>query len=270
MQADIQQYYERGGEAGRLNYGAGRLEQARTRELIQRYLPPAPAVIHDVGGGAGIYGVWLAGLGYEVHLLDAAPLHVEQARQASLAQPEHPLASVRLGDARRLPWPDASADGVLLLGPLYHLTEREDRLSAQREAARVLRPGGVLLAAGISRFASTLSALFLGAWDDPAFVEIMRQDLANGQHRNPTDRPGYFTTAYFHQPAELKDEAEAAGLRHETTLGVEGPGGWLADVEARWADPARREQMLTAARWLEAEPSLLGASAHLLAISRRP
>jgi len=270
MQSAIQQYYARGGEAGRLEYGAGRLEQARTRELIQRFLPPAPGVIYDVGGGSGVYAVWLAALGYEVHLLDAAPLHVEQARQASQAQPAHPLASAEIGDARRLPWQDASADGVLMLGPLYHLTEREDRLSAHREASRVLRPGGVLLAAAISRFASTLSGLFLGAWDDPAFVEIMRQDLADGQHRNPTDTPGYFTTAYFHHPSELKEEAEAAGLHHEASLGVEGPGGWLADVETRWADPARREQMLTAARWLEAEPSLLGASAHLLAISRRP
>src|SRR5258705_12570098 len=154
MQADIQKYYQRGEEAGRLDHGAGRLEQARTRELIQRYLPAAPAVIYDVGGGSGVYAVWLAALGYEVHLLDAAPLHVEQARQASRAQPAHPLASAETGDARRLPWPDASADGVLLLGPLYHLTEREDRLNAQREAGRVLRPGGVLLAAGISRLAS--------------------------------------------------------------------------------------------------------------------
>jgi ubiquinone/menaquinone biosynthesis C-methylase UbiE/ribosomal protein S18 acetylase RimI-like enzyme len=270
MESDIQQYYDRGEEAGRLSRGAGRLEQARTRELLQRYLPPPPAIIYDVGGGSGVYALWLAGLGYEVHLLDAMPLHVEQARQASQAQPQHLLASAQTGDARRLPWPAASADAVLLLGPLYHLTEREDRLAAWREAARVLRPGAVTLAAAIARPASTFSGLFLGAWDDPTFVEIMRQDLANGQHRNPTDRSGYFTTAYFHEPSELKEEIEAAGLQPVATLGVEGPACWLLDIEARWAHPARREQMLTAARWLEAEPSLLGASAHLLAVARRP
>jgi ubiquinone/menaquinone biosynthesis C-methylase UbiE/ribosomal protein S18 acetylase RimI-like enzyme len=270
MQPDIQQYYQRGEEAGRLGRGAGLLEEARTRELIQRYLPPPPAVIYDVGGGSGVYAVWLAALGYEVHLLDAMPLHVEQARQASQAQPEHPLASAETGDARHLPWPEASAGMLLLLGPLYHLTERDDRLSALREGLRVLRPGGVLLAAGISRFASTIGGLASGFLDDPAFVEIARQDLATGQHRNPTDRHGYFTIAYFHHPSELKAEIEAAGLRHEATLGIEGPGCWLPDLEARWADPARREQVLTAARSLEAEPTLLGASAHLLAAARRP
>lgn len=270
MESDIEQYYQRGHEAERLSRGNGRLEQARTRELIQRYLPPPPAVIYDVGGGSGVYAIWLAALGYEVHLLDAMPLHVEQARQASRAQPERPLASAETGDARRLPWPDASAEGVLLLGPLYHLTKRAGRLSALRECLRVLRPGAVLLAAGISCFASTFDGLIHGFSDDPVFVEIARQDRATGQHRNPTGQPGYFTTAYLHHPSELKEEVEAAGLRHEATLGIEGLGGLLADVEARWADPARREQVLTSARQLEAEPSVLGASAHLLAVARRP
>src|SRR5436853_6187316 len=118
MQSDIQQYYERGGEAGRLNFGAGRLEQARTRELIERYLPPAPAVVYDVGGGAGVYALWLAGLGYSVHLLDLTPLHVAQARQAAAGQPGQPLASAEVGDARRLPRAAASVDALLLLGPL--------------------------------------------------------------------------------------------------------------------------------------------------------
>jgi hypothetical protein len=60
-----------------------------------------------------------------VHLLDPVPKHVEQARTASARQPEYPLASAEVGDARRLPHADASADAVLLLGPLYHLVERK-------------------------------------------------------------------------------------------------------------------------------------------------
>jgi len=57
-------------------------------------------------------------------------------------RPNNPLASAEVGDARHLPHGDATADAVLLLAPLYHLVEREDRLACLREIQRVLRPGG--------------------------------------------------------------------------------------------------------------------------------
>jgi len=268
MQDDIAAYYNLGQEAARLGHGAGRLELARTQELLLRYLPPAPAVVYDVGGGAGVYGCWLAALGYEVHLLDFMPLHVEQARQASARQPQHPLASAEVGDARRLPRADVSVDALLLLGPLYHLTQRAERVAALREAGRVVRPGGAVLAAVISRFASTLDGLFTGAMDDPAFAAIAQQDLADGQHRNPTATPHYFTTAYLHHPAELKGEMESAGLRHEATLAIEGPGWMLPNLDQAFDQPERRERLLAVVRALEGEACLLGASAHLLACGR--
>src|SRR5258707_15846216 len=152
MHDDMAAYYNLGQEAARLGRGLGQLELARMQELLRRYLPPAPAVIYDVGGGSGVYSCWLAALGYEVHLLDFMPLHVEQARQASAPPPDHPLASAEVGDARRLPRADARVDAVLLLGPLYHLTQRADRLAALRGAGRVARSGGEVLAAAITDF----------------------------------------------------------------------------------------------------------------------
>jgi hypothetical protein len=127
----------------------------------------------------------------------------------------------------------------------------------------------VVLAAAISRFASTLDGLRLGLFDDPAFARIAERDLEDGQHRNPTDDPRYFTTAYFHRPEELKAEAEEAGLAHEATLGVEGPGWLLHDFERWWGDEARRGRLLAVAQALEAEPSAVGVSAHLLAVARK-
>lgn len=262
-------YYQESDEAQRLTRGVGQLELARTQELAMRYLPPAPAVILDVGGGAGVYACWLARQGYEVHLVDAVPRHVQQARQASLAQPDHPLASMTVGDARRLDQPDASADAVLLFGPLYHLTSRRDRVAALREARRVLRGGGLALAVGISRFASAIDGLFQGYLDDPEFVNIVQRDLASGQHRNPNNCPGYFTTAFFHHPNELAAEIEEADLRHKRTLAIEGPGCLLPNLDAHWRDPGRRERLLGAIRWLEDEPSLLGISAHMMAVARK-
>ncbi len=261
--------YASGYEAQRLQSGSSQSELARTQELVMRYVPPTPAVILDVGGGPGVYAYWLAKQGYEVHLVDANPLHVELARQVSQKQPDAPLASIEVGDARSLTRLDESCDVVLMFGPLYHLTERVDRHMALQEAYRVLRSGGLLLAVGISRFASVLDGLRQGLFNDPAFTQIVERDLVDGQHRNPTNHPEYFTTAFFHHPTELKAEVEESGFLHERTLPVEGPL-WLSDdVVANFSDQKRREQSLALARRLEEEPTLLGASAHLLVVARK-
>jgi hypothetical protein len=95
-------------------------------------------------------------------------------------------------------------------------------------------------------------------------------DVRDGQHRNPTSRLDYFTTAYFHRPEELADEVRTAGLVVNGVFGIEGPGWILADVAARMANVHRRGALLHVARLLESEPSVLGSSAHLLAVARRP
>jgi hypothetical protein len=104
---------------------------------------------------------------------------------------------------------------------------------------------------------------------DDRFASIVERDLRDGQHRNPTDRLDYFTTAYFHRPEELRDELLAVGLRVQGLYGVEGPGWILPDLADRWADPERRNSLLHVARLLEADMSVLGCSAHLLAIGRK-
>jgi SAM-dependent methyltransferase len=175
-----------------------------------------------------------------------------------------------VGDARALWLPDDSVDAVLLLGPLYHLVARADRVQALSEARRVCRSGGVILAAAISRFASTLDGLRNGYLEDPTFAAIASQDRHDGQHRNPTRDPAYFTTAYFHHASELASEFASAGLVHETTLAIEGPGWFLADLDKRLADEQRRAVLLEVLAAVEAEPALLGVSAHLLGIARRP
>jgi len=265
----IVSYYANADEESRLRTGWFQLEHARTREILGRFLPPAPATIVDAGGGAGVYACWLATCGYNVHLLDPAPKHVEQARAASAQQPETPLASAEVGDARHLPQADSSADAVLLLGPLYHLVEKEDRLACLREAYRVLGPGGILCGAAISHFASLLDSLAHGFFDDPAFTPILERDLEEGQHRNPTANPVYFTDAFFHRPGELSREFLGEGFQVMEVLPIEGPG-WLArDFDRLWSDPVQRERLLTAARKMEREPSVLGASSHIMAIGRK-
>jgi ubiquinone/menaquinone biosynthesis C-methylase UbiE len=256
-------------EAKRLETGQGKIDRERSRELLERFLPSAPAIILDIGGGPGGHACWLARLGYEVHLIDIVPLHVELAEQASEQQPSSPLASARVGDACALSWADESVDSVLLFGPLYHLTDREDRLRALAEANRVLKPGGIILAVGISRFASTLDGLRAGFLKDPAFAEIVDRDLKDGHHLNPTDDLRYFMDTFFHHPDELKGEVTEAGFSDCGVYGVEGPS-WLApDLDDWWKNGTQREELLRVARVLETESSLLGVSAHLMAVAKK-
>ena len=266
---EIVRHYDDANEAGRLETGWFRLEQARTQELILRHLPPAPATIIDAGGGAGAYACWLAARGYQVHLIDPVAKHVEQAREASARQPEYPLVSAHVGNARSLRHEDAAADAVLLLGPLYHLVERGDRLACLREARRVLRPGGLISGAGISHFASLFDSLAHGFFDDPPFAAILSRDLEDGQHRNSTGNPMYFTDAFFHRPEELSRELLDAGFEVVELVAIEGPG-WLArDFDRLWADPVQRGRILEAVRKVEREPAVLGASSHIMAIGRK-
>jgi ubiquinone/menaquinone biosynthesis C-methylase UbiE len=269
LDPSIVEFYDRTPEEDRLNQGPFLLEGVRTRELIERHAPRPPATVLDVGGAGGVYALWLADAGYTVHLVDSVPRLVAEAQRRSADLPR-PLASCRVGDARALDFPAQCADIVLLLGPLYHLTEAADRARALSEVRRVLKPGGRLFAAAISRWASTLDGLSRDLLQDPRFAAIVEQDLRDGQHRNPTERLDYFTTAYFHRPDELRAEMVTAGLILDGLYGVEGPGWFLSDVTDRLADPRRRAELLQVACMLESEPSVLGVSAHLLAVTRAP
>jgi ubiquinone/menaquinone biosynthesis C-methylase UbiE len=263
----VQDYYASYPEESRLLQGASRLESERTKELLSRVLPRPPARIVDVGGAAGVYSAWLAEGGYEAHLVDLSPRLIEEARKRHSKTPR-PVASFTVADARKLPQADGFADAVLVMGPLYHLVERRDRIRALVEAVRVTRSGGVVAVAAISRYASALDGLARKLTLDPRFVAIRDRDLVDGQHRNDTERIDYFTTAYFHRPADLHDELAEADLRDVCVLGVEGPGWTLPDFDERWEDDGLRADLLHVARALEEEPSIVGASAHLLGVGR--
>ena len=267
---EILSFYRQTQESERLTANTkGQLEFVRTQEIITRYLPLPPAVVLDIGGGSGPYACWLAKEGYEVHLVDPVDLHIEQAKEASNQQREHPIASISLGDARALRFSSMSVDAVLLLGPLYHLIDKSERLLALGEAYRVLRKGGVMVAAGISRFASMLDSFFEDRFRTPVHLNIVQNDLETGYHRNPTESLKYFTDAYLHRPEEFCSEVTEAGFQHQATLAVEGPAWLFRSVESYWTDPDQRVAVLDLIRKVEAEPSILGMSAHILAIGTK-
>ena len=263
---DVVQHYEADTEEDRIAEGFSQLELLRTQEILTRYLPAAPARIIDIGGATGVHARWLAEAGYRVHIVDVTPRHVAKAKE-DLARLR---VTAEIGDARSLPAETTSYDVALLLGPLYHLPERADRLTALEEARRVIRPGGLVAVAGISRFASLFDGLARHFLFDPDFRDVVERDLADGRHENPQDRPHWFTTVYFHRAADLRQEVEEAGLFVDGVFGVEGLAGWLPHLAERWESEEDRRTILEAARAVETEPSLMGLSAHLLLIAYAP
>jgi SAM-dependent methyltransferase len=255
--APIVSLYNQSDEEHRLEHDLGPLEETRMHELLKRYLPPSPADLCDVGGAAGAYSFWLAEKGYSVSLIDVVPKHIEQAKQRQIQSPEARLHSMIVGDARMLPFSADRFDCVLMHGPLYHLVDPADRQEALAEALRVLRPNGVLIAVGITRYASLIYGLTAGSIWDPECLDMLVEGVRSGLHRNGFGfKKERALDVYFHLPSELKDEITKAGFRAMKCLGVLGPA-WLAqDFDSSWKDPAKRQAILRVARMTEGQPVL--------------
>ena len=251
-------YSERYIEGDRLNVTPhGRLERERTRELLDRHIDHgAPRVVVDVGGATGVHAAWLAERGHRVELFDLVPAHVEQAGRI-------PGVSARVADARDLPLAADTADAVLLLGPLYHLLEREDRLQALREARRVARDGAPVFAVAISRH---LPAMVYGSGPlDEITGQLIRLAAETGYH---DERLG-FTSAHLHTPAELAGEVREAGFTSAEVLGVEGPMWPTLDAIGIDRIDETLPAAIACAQILERDHAIMSASAHLMAIAPR-
>jgi SAM-dependent methyltransferase len=222
-------------------------------------------VVADIGGGPGRYALWLASLGYQVEHRDLMPLHVEQLSADAAGVPGVRTA---VGDARELDLADASVDAALLLGPLYHLTDRADRVQALREAARIVRPGGPVFAAVISRWALRIDGMLRErTYLKYPGVRPMVDEVDRTGMLPPFAEGGF--VAFCHRPEELRSEMTDAGLEVADLVSVEGPAYILGDLDELMADPEGRAVALEVARAIEGVPELLGFGPHLLAVGVR-
>lgn len=254
--------YECSEEANRLwRPGIGDLVRLRTWDILGRFLPEGGRVA-DIGGGPGTHAAHLAERGFNVTLVDAIQRHVDQARNVAKGR-----FTCQLGDARRLDLPDSAFDAVLLLGPLYHLPDPADRQLALREAWRILRPGGRLLAEVITRHAWILDATRKGLISDRAVRETFAVNVRTGLSADPAAlRDGGFW-AFFHNVEDIAPEIETGGFTVLVMLGVEGHAWLVPNIEELVADP---EPLLETLRIIESQPSLLGMSAHVITVAIKP
>lgn len=259
-------FYGRYDEDNRMAGNA--LEYLRCKEIILRYLIDREMDVVDIGGATGAFSFWLASLGHSVNLADITPKHIEIAnnRQQELGIR---LSSAVLCDARQLPYENERFDLALLMGPLYHLQDKKDRIKCLREAFRVLKPNGILISEAITRYASMLDGFFLNLIDDPDFVPIMLRDIATGLHTDTSACAEYFTDAYFHLPNEVSEELSEAGFQFVNLIAVTSFGHLIPDVNTKLMDEAFQKKLLSTIRLVEESPSIMGISSHIIGIGKK-
>ncbi|GAA1879647.1 class I SAM-dependent methyltransferase [Lapillicoccus jejuensis] len=257
LDARLQAYYtDEFVEAERLTTRSaqGRLELERVQEVVRGLIPAGSRVV-DVGGATGVHAAALAAAGYDVVLVDPVPAQVAQAARVGTFR-------AVVGDARRLEVEDDWADAALLLGPLYHLASRADRLTALREAARVVRPGGWVVAAAIPRLAR-LTSMLTARGLPPVSTHEWTALLERG---DPTAF-GRFPGGHFHTAQELADELTDAGLDDVEVFAVEGPDGFAFEQLAEVDEEAHQAASLLARRFGHL-PRVRDLSPHVLAVGR--
>ena len=241
------------------------LEFSVTRHFIGQYLRPNATVL-DIGGGPGRYALDLAAAGHTVDLADLSQANIAFA-QEQVQQMGVELRQALVMDARDLSmFADASYDLVLNLGPLYHLTEKEDRIQTVRESLRVLKPGGHAFFAFISRYAPAyhhLKTLTEGARFD---FDLFNHILKSGTHTPSGDR-SFFTDSFFIDPSEIRAFMRACGAVERLLFGAE---SMMAQSENRLAglSEVERQAWLNLAIELAPSPAALYGSEHIVFVGR--
>ena len=264
----IKKYYSTEIEKDRLEVDLFKLEGIRTKEIIERYLSRESMRIADIGGGAGHYAFWLQEKGHHVSLVDLSPKNIELATMFS-QDTGIQLTDLEVGDATNLNFKDGQFDLALLLGPLYHLVDRNERIKALSEAKRVLTTGGTLLVAVISRYASLIDGFKRDLIIDDHFEKLLINDLQTGVHLNETENLEYFTTAYFHTPSEIMTEIAESKLKFEKLIAIES-FGWIADnFNEKSADLNYMNKLRKIITMVETNSDIIAMSPHILAVAKK-
>lgn len=272
-------YYEAGFEHNRLRKDIGNIEFERTKELLLEHLPKPPAVIYDIGGAYGEYSWWLTSLGYEVHLFDLFPKNIEMSKFLKEEYPNYELHSAEVCDAVSVPREDKSADAILLMGPLYHITDYSERLLAIKESRRLLKDGGVLFTAALTPYSVLLYNITVydpfgenpnKNLEDPAFIKMVEREIKDGNHINPYNSVySGIGSAHLHTAKSLREELASSGFAESKIHGVMG-GAWLAkDIDKLWENEASRNALMNTVRLIDTCEEVIGLAGHLLAISKK-
>lgn len=271
--------YNAGIERNRLRTGIGLIEFERTKEILLEKLPGPPAVIYDIGGAYGEYSWWLASLGYEVHLFDLSETNILMSEELAEEYPGVHLKSAMVCDARCIPRPDKSADAILLMGPLYSITEYNERILAIRECRRLLKDDGVLFSAALTPYSVLVSRLAVyredntpkrRELDNPAVLSMIERALDDGCYINPERKiAAGLGSSHLHTAKALRAELSCGGFDTQSVHGVMG-GAWLApNLDELLENEYTKKVLMKTVRMLDTHEEIIGLSGHLLAVSSK-
>lgn len=136
------------------------------RHLVE-HLPPPPAPVLDVGGGAGNQSFPLAEVGYDVTLLDSSPAMLDRARQRLERLPDAAARRVTLIESDGVD-AEAAVDGrrfsaVLCHGVLGYLDRPEPMVD---QLCRCVADGGIVSVMTGNARASAVRPALERRWDD--------------------------------------------------------------------------------------------------------
>jgi S-adenosylmethionine-dependent methyltransferase len=262
---DIAEFYNSNpnGEEERLT--AHQLEFDLTFRYLQKYLPSQGNIL-EVGAATGRYTVELARQGYQVTAVDLSAALLDRCRQRLITAGVDSQVRLVVADARQLDAvTERDFDAVLLMGPLYHLIEAADRTLALQEAVDRLREGGVLISAFLSRYGVLGDFIKrIPHWIEDQ--EHVRSFMTHGRRPDSAPRGGF--RAYFANVTELPPLHEALGLETLVVAAAE-PGISADDESYNRLSPTQRQLWLDLLYEVSTEPSIVGASRHLLYIGQK-
>ena len=177
-------YYENYDEENRLCSRHGQVEFLTTMRYIEKYLKPSMRIL-EIGAATGRYSHTLARKGYPMTAVELLEHNIEVFRENTM--PEETV-TITQGDARDLSaFESETYDITLLLGPMYHLFTREDKLQALSEAIRVTKKGGIVFAAYCMGDASVLSYGFIRGKVHEIIEKCMLDPVTFDTFSNPWD-----------------------------------------------------------------------------------
>ena len=139
----LEEYYRNYDEDGRLLSQHGQVEYITTQKYIHEYIGEGSVL--EIGAGTGRYSVALAKEGYDVTAVELIAHNLEILRKKLDGSEK---INAMQGNALDLTALSDNHFGLtLVLGPMYHLYTKEDKLRALSEAVRVTKPGGHILVA---------------------------------------------------------------------------------------------------------------------------
>jgi len=262
---DIAVFYDRNQESEHSRLDLHQLEFDLTWRYLNQYLPPQGTIL-EIGSATGKYTLELARRGYTITAVDLSKGLLEKCRENITREGLEKQVQFVLADARNLGEVARNKfDAILLMGPLYHLIQEADRKRALKESFDRLREDGILFSSFISRF-GLMSDLLRNV---PTWIEDQADVWSVLEHGKDTeDHPRGGFRGYFAQPPEIAPLHEDIGFHTRIIAGVE-PVISADDESYNQLQGKQRQQWLEVLYRMSTEPSILGASRHLLYIGQK-